>query len=310
MKLSVIVPCYNSMPILRTMVGETIRVIGTLPIDEYEFVLVNDCSPKAGTIDFLKEIADEFPHVTVVDLAKNTGQANAQVAALHYVTGDVILNMDDDMQTHPKNIPLLFAKLEEGYDLVLGKYPHKRHSFYRRMLTKMDDKFETVFLKKPKNISFTSFWMVRRYITDEIIKYDAPYSFMEGLFLRSAGRIANVDVEHFERQEGKSGYNIWKLINLWSNFTGFTVVPLRIAGFSGIIISAAAFIWAIVLIIKRIAGLTTVSGYTSLMCLMLLAFGTVLACIGLLGEYVGRIFMAVNKTPQFIPKEIYHGKES
>ena len=109
---------------------------------------------------------------------------------------------------------------------------------------------------------------------------------------------------------GKSGYNIWKLINLWSNFTGFTVVPLRIAGFSGIIISAAAFIWAIVLIIKRIAGLTTVSGYTSLMCLMLLAFGTVLACIGLLGEYVGRIFMAVNKTPQFIPKEIYHGKES
>ena len=308
MKLSVIVPCYNSMPILRTMVGETISVLRTLPsVDDYEFVLVNDCSPRADTIDFLKSIADEFPCVRVIDLARNTGQANAQVAALHFVTGDVILNMDDDMQTHPKNIPLLFAKLMEGYDLVLGKYPHKRHSFYRRLLTKMDDKFETVFLKKPKNLSFTSFWMVRRYITDEIIKYDAPYSFMEGLFLRSAGRIANVDVEHFERQEGKSGYNIWKLINLWSNFTGFTIIPLRISGFVGLFVAAAAFIWAIVLFIQRLVGVTTVSGYTSLMCILLLFFGMTLACIGLLGEYVGRVFMAVNRTPQFVLKEIYDG---
>ena len=308
MKLSVIVPCYNSMPILRTMVGETISVLRTLPgVDDYEFVLVNDCSPRADTIDFLKSIADEFPCVRVIDLARNTGQANAQVAALHFVTGDVILNMDDDMQTHPKNIPLLFAKLMEGYDLVLGKYPHKRHSFYRRLLTKMDDKFETVFLKKPKNLSFTSFWMVRRYITDEIIKYDAPYSFMEGLFLRSAGRIANVDVEHFERQEGKSGYNIWKLINLWSNFTGFTIIPLRISGFVGLFVATAAFIWAIVLFIQRLVGVTTGRGYTSLMCILLLFFGMTLACIGLLGEYVGRVFMAVNRTPQFVLKEIYDG---
>lgn len=145
MKLSIIVPCYNSMPILKTMVSETIREIEKIPVDDYEIILVNDCSPKPETIGFLKEIADTFENIKVVDLARNGGQANAQVAALHYVTGDAVLNMDDDMQTHPKNIPLLFQKFQEGYDLVLGKYPHKRHSFYRRVLTKMDDLFETVF---------------------------------------------------------------------------------------------------------------------------------------------------------------------
>lgn len=309
MKLSVIVPCYNSMPILHTMVQETIQVLDTLPIDAYEFILVNDCSPKLGTIEFLKEIADEFPCVKVVDLAKNTGQANAQVAALNYTTGDIILNMDDDMQTHPKNIPRLFQKLEEGYDLVLGKYPHKRHSFYRRLLTKMDDIFESIFLKKPKDISFTSFWMVRRYVVDEIIKYDSPFSFMEGLFLRTAGRIANVEVEHFERTEGVSGYNIWKLIKLWSNFTGFTIIPLRIAGMVGSVLSVGSFIWAIVLVIKRICGVDMLLGYASIMCMLLLSFGITLMCIGLLGEYIGRVFLTVNRTPQFVVKELYHFDE-
>lgn len=308
MKASVIVPCYNSMPILHTMVDETSKVLETLPIDDYEFVLVNDCSPRPETIDFLKKIADEFPRVKVVNLAKNTGQANAQIAALHYVTGDIVINMDDDMQTHPKNIPILFAKLMEGYDMVLGRYPQKRHSFYRRLLTKMDDKFETVFLKKPKELSFTSFWIARRYITDKIAEYNAPYSFLEGLFLRTAGRIANVEVEHFERTEGTSGYNLSKLFKLWSNFTGFTILPLRIAGMAGCVISACAFIWMLVLIIRKILG-SMLTGYASLMCMMLFSFGVTLIFVGLLGEYIGRIFMCVNQTPQFVVKEVYDGKE-
>lgn len=308
MKASVIVPCYNSMPILHTMVAETSKVLETLPVDDYEFVLVNDCSPRPETINFLKKIADEFPRVKVVNLAKNTGQANAQIAALHYVTGDIVINMDDDMQTHPKNIPILFAKLMEGYDMVLGRYPQKRHSFYRRLLTKMDDKFETVFLKKPKELSFTSFWIARRYITDKIAEYNAPYSFLEGLFLRTAGRIANVEVEHFERTEGTSGYNLSKLFKLWSNFTGFTILPLRIAGMAGCMISACAFIWMLVLIIRKILG-SMLTGYASLMCMMLFSFGVTLIFVGLLGEYIGRIFMCVNQTPQFVVKEVYDGKE-
>lgn len=308
MRLSVIVPCYNSTPILKTMVKQTIATIKTLPVDDYEFVLVNDCSPNLKTIELLKEIANTYPSIRVVDLARNGGQANAQIAALNFVTGDVILNMDDDMQTHPKNIPVLFQKIEEGYDLVLGKYPHKRHSFYRRVLTKMDDIFETVVLKKPPELSFTSFWIARRYITDELIKYCAPYSFMEGLFLRTAGRITNVEVEHFERQEGASGYNFIKLVRLWSNFTGFTVLPLRIAGVFGAAVAMGAFVWTIVLVAKRLLNGSVPAGYTSLMCMILLSFGITMAGIGVLGEYIGRIFMVVNRSPQFVLKEVYDGR--
>ena len=308
MKASVIVPCYNSTPILRTLIVETEKVLNEMGITEHEYVLVNDCSPKKETVGFLKSLADEFPCVKLIDLAKNTGQANAQVTALNFVTGDIVINMDDDMQTHPKNIPILLNKLNEGFDLVLGRYPKKQHSAFRNLLTKADDIFEHVFINKPKDVTFTSFWVVRRYIVDEIIKYKNPYSFMVGLFSRTAGRITNVEVEHFERVEGASGYNIWKLIKLWSNFTGFTILPLRIVGGAGLCMTAAAVIWGIVLLIQTLMRLSVAPVY-SVLCLMLLYCGITITVLGLIGEYVGRIYMSVNGTPQYVVKEIYtHGK--
>lgn len=309
MKFSVIIPCYNSTPILRTLILETKEVFHNMGVKEYEFVLVNDCSPNLNTVPFLKELANEFCEIKLIDLAKNTGQANAQVAAMNYVTGDVIVNMDDDMQTHPKNIPILLNKLDEGYDLVLGKYISKKHSLFRNFLTKADDVFEAIFIKKPKNISFTSFWVARRYIVDEIIKYKNPFAFMEGLFIRTAGRIANAEIEHFDRVEGTSGYNLWKLIRLWSNFTGFTIIPLRIAGGMGAVMSVIAFVWALVLAIKKISGVSIMVGYASIMCMVLLFFGITLLCMGIMGEYIGRIFMSVNNTPQYVVKEVYTNEQ-
>lgn len=137
MKISVIVPCYNSTHTIEELVELSLAEFKKIPVDDFEFVLVNDFSPNPQTIETLKNLAEKYPFVKVVDLAKNFGQANAQMAALHYATGDVILNMDDDLQTHPRNIPILFEKLMEGYDLVLASYPKKRHSLFRNMLTKM-----------------------------------------------------------------------------------------------------------------------------------------------------------------------------
>lgn len=306
MDISVIVPCYNSTPILETMIIETKKVLDGMKIQEYEFILVNDCSPKLETFGFLKGLTETYPYVKLVDLAHNTGQANAQITALNYTSGDYVINMDDDMQTHPKNIPLLYEKIQEGYDLVLGKYTEKKHSFYRRILTAADDKFEETFLKKPKGMSFTSFWITRRYIVDEIIKYQNPYAFMEGLFLRTAGRIANVEIEHFERVEGSSGYNIIKLFKLWSNFTGFTVLPLRIANGVGFIMALLGFLFAIKTIINHLIYPDIPVGYASIICLMMIFFGITLVCIGMLGEYVGRIFMSVTNTPQYVVRGVYN----
>lgn len=306
MEMSVIIPCYNSMPILHTLIECTIEELEKMKIKSYEFILVNDGSPNPDTIVFLKSLVEEFPSVKLVDLAKNTGQSNAQLAALNFASGDYVINMDDDMQTHPKNIPILYAKINEGYDLVLGKYKKKKHSFYRRLLTNMDDKFERIFLKKPAEISFTSFWITRKYIVDEIKKYKNPYSFMEGLFLRTAGKIANAEIEHFDRSEGQSGYNLFKLIKLWSNFTGFTILPLRIADGLGIITGILGVIYAIKTIVSKIIDPTMLVGYASIISLMLIFFGITLFCIGMLGEYVGRVFMSLSNTPQYVVKQTYN----
>ena len=306
MDISVIVPCYNSSYILETMIVETQNILNEMKIGEYEFILVNDCSPKEETFGFLKGLTEKYTCVKLVDLARNTGQANAQITALNFASGDLIINMDDDMQTHPKNIPALYNKIQEGYDLVLGKYKEKKHSFYRRVLTAADDRFEEVCLKKPKGMSFTSFWITRRYIVDEIIKYKNPYSFMEGLFLRTAGRIANVEIEHFERIEGESGYDIFKLIKLWSNFTGFTILPLRIANGVGMVMAMLGFIYAIKTIINYFVYPSIPVGYSSMICLMMIFFGITLVCIGMLGEYVGRIFMSVTNTPQAVIRGTYN----
>lgn len=303
MKVSVIVPCYNSTRMLYCLVDETRKVFEQMDIHDYEFVLVNDCSPNLESCERILQLGKENKDIMVIDLARNTGQANAQVTALNYAHGDIIINMDDDMQTHPKNIPALLAKLDEGYDVVLGKYISKKHSIFRNLLTKMDDVFESVFLHRPKDIEFTSFWAIRKYIRDEIIRYKHPYAFMEGLFLRTAGRIANVEMEHYERTEGVSGYNFIKLLRLWSNFTNFTVYPLRIAGILGVLSSIFGFVLGFVILFGRILHPEMPAGYASIFCFMTIFFGIVLLGLGVIGEYVGRVFMCVNSAPQYVIKQ-------
>lgn len=310
MKLSIIVPCYNSVSTVEELVETSIVILKELPIDDYEFILVNDFSPNSETIEMLKQLAEKYRFVKVVDLAKNFGQANAQMAGLNYADGDLILNMDDDMQTHPENIPLLFNKLMEGYDLVLAKYPKKKHSIFRNMLTRMGAKFDEICLERPKHVDFTSFWIAKKFVRDAMIHYQYPYSFMEGLFLRTVRNIANVEVQHYERKEGRSGYNLKKLVKLWSNFTNFTVLPLRVAGVFGAVSALAGFVYAIVTVVRKIMSPDMPAGYASLLCVVLLFFGITLLCIGILGEYVGRTFLCVNKSPQYVVRETFNVDET
>ena len=309
-KYSVIVPCYNTQAIFAQEIEEIHRVFHEeLGTDSFEIVLVNDCSPNPETLPFLKSLHAKWDCIRLVDLVKNTGQANAQLAAMHFVSGEIVINLDDDMQTHPKNIVPLLRKLEEGYDVVLGKYIHKKHNWFRRLLTNMDNVFESVFLKKPKELSFTSFWVARRYIIDEIANYKYAYSFMEGLFLRTTSNIANVEIEHFERVEGRSGYNFKSLVKLWSNFTNFTVLPLRIAGMVGMITVLLGVIFSIVTVVKRFLYPAIPAGYSALMCVCIFFFGVILLTLGLIGEYIGRIFMCINSSPQYITKHVYEKGE-
>lgn len=306
MKYSVIVPCYNSQDTIREVVEITMGIFRQMGENDYEFVLVNDYSPNVETLHELQRLAGQYPFVKVIDLAKNFGQANAQMAALNYACGDYIINMDDDLQTHPTNIPLLVAKLEEGYDLVFARYKKKQHNKIRNLFTWMSAKFDEICMERPKDLSFTSFWICKKFVRDELIKYTYPYSFMEGLFLRTARNIANVEIEHRARQYGHSGYNLKKLLKLWSNFTNFTVLPLRIAGVIGGVSALGGFAYALCIVIRKLLDPSMPMGYASLLSIMLIFFGITLFCIGMLGEYVGRTFLCVNNSPQYVVRQTYN----
>lgn len=305
MKYSFVIPCYNSEKTISKLVKMTSSEMISLNKNNFEFILVNDFS-KDNTIGELIKLADEYKNVKVIDLARNSGQHNALMAALNHVTGDVVIGMDDDLQTHPSQLNKLFSKLEEGHDLVYGKYPEKKHSFFRNLGSRFNNWTVKLLLGKPKDLKACSFWVARRFVIDEVIKYKNPYTHLQGLFLRTTKNIVNVEIEHFERAVGESNYTIKKLIKLWSSCTNFSILPLRIATVLGISLSGVGFLGALVVIIRKLLNPDILVGWSSIMVAILFFSGLNLLFIGLVGEYIGRIFISINNAPQYVIRDTYN----
>ena len=235
MKYSIVIPCYNSSHTISDVVELTADELGRLGIDDFEFILVDDCSPDGGaTAGVLKDLAKAHPFVTSVELARNTGQHNAVMAGLAYATGDFIITMDDDMQTHPSQLPKLFEAFDQGYDIVYGYYPQKHHNAFRNFGSWVNYTSVRILIGKPKDLKTSSFWIIKRFVRDYVVQYKSHYTHLQGLFLRTTRNIASVPVEHFDREYGQSGYTFKKLISLWSNIMGYSIVPLRIATRAGV----------------------------------------------------------------------------
>ncbi len=302
-KLSFVIPCYRS----EHSVGNVIKdIVDTVESDgryDYEIICVNDCSPD-GTWLVLKELAANNPRMKILDLSRNFGQHSALMAGFHYVTGDIIVCLDDDGQNPPGQMFKLIDKLEEGYDLVSAKYTKKKHSLIRKIGTKISFAMSSYLVGKPKDIDLNSYYVFRRYVLDEVIKYKNPYPFVHGLILRVTRNMANVEMEHCERQEGRSGYNLLKLFALWMNgFTAFSEKPLRIASISGCICAAFGFLFGIIIIIRKLIDPSIMMGYSSIMAVILFLCGIIMLFLGLLGEYIGRIYISINDAPQFAIRE-------
>ena len=313
MNYSIVIPCYNSSHTIRTVVEETMKEMDRLGNTPYEFILVDDFSPDGGdTVKELRALAEDHPCVTSIALAHNTGQHNALIAGLHYASGEVIIFMDDDMQTHPSQLEAMLAGLDEDHDVVYGYYPEKKHSGFRRFGSWFTHMSVRVLIGKPKDMKTSSFVVMRKYVRDSIIKYPAQYTQMQGLILRtvSASRIASVPIEHFDRAYGESGYTLKKLLGLWSNIAGFSIVPLQLSKRLGVFISACGFIGLVVLLIRKIVNQTTILGWTSTMMTIIFFSGIILLTLGVVGEYVGRMFLTMGNYPQFVIREIYTSREN
>lgn len=311
MLYSVIIPCYRSSATIEHVVDMTREEMARLKKEDVEFILVNDCSPDEGkTIAKLREMAERHKDVKVIDLAMNSGQHNALMAALRHAKGDVIIGMDDDGQTHPSQLGTLFKALEQGYDLVYGYYPNKKHSWFRNLGSRFNDLTVNLMIKKPKDVRTSSYFLVRKFVRDHAVQYEGSYTYLLGLFMRCTQNIISVPIQHFEREEGESGYTFKQLIRLWSSVIGFSVIPLRVASITGFFFAGVGILAALVVLIRKFVDPTLSMGWPSLMCAIFFFFGLTFMFLGMIGEYLGRMFLGMNKEPQYVIKATYNLSDS
>lgn len=309
MKVSVVIPCYCSEKTISSVVQRTETVMENHPLYDYEIICVNDCSPD-GTLSVLHSLATMNKKIKVLDLARNFGQHSALMAGFNYVTGDVVVCLDDDGQTAPEDMFRLIAKIEEGYDVSSARYVQEHRSLLRRLGSKVSMAMSHRLVGMPKNIELNSFCAFKRFVSDEVIKYKNAYPFVHGLMLRATRNIANVEMVRSERESGSSGYTLGKLLGLWLNgFTAFSVAPLRLAGIIGAIVAVAGFVYGAFVVVRKLMVPGISAGYSSIMAVVLFFFGLNMLFMGLIGEYIGRSYICINEAPQYVIKELVNIEE-
>ena len=284
-KVSFVIPCYRSSKTIGGVVNEIESTMAQLAY-EYEIILVNDSSPD-DTFAVISALAEADGHITAVDLAKNFGQHAALMCGIRHSSGDILVCLDDDGQTPADEVGKLLEKIEAGYDVVYASYDHKQHSGFRNFGSRVNA------------------WMT------EILRYENCFPYVMGLVLRSTKNICNVPVNHRSREQGQSGYTLGKLLSLWMNgFTSFSIKPLRIATYFGALTAVAGFIYALIIVIRHFAVGMAPLGWSSTTALLLILGGVILLVLGLIGEYIGRIFMCVNSSPQYVERSVVKRDEA
>lgn len=303
MKLSIVIPCYKSSETIALVVDELISTLQKryLP-NEYEIILVEDASPdQVG--DVIDRLADQFYQIKAIHLSRNFGQHSAVMAGFNYVEGDVVVCLDDDGQTPANEIFKLIDLIDEDCDVVYAKYISKKHNLFRNTLSRLNNTVSEYLLDKPKDLYVVSYFAVKRYIVDEVKKYVGPYPYLAGLILRVSQNIKVVDVIHRDRINGESGYTLNSLVKLWLNeFTSFSMKPLRVSSLLGFLLAITGFIYGFYTFINKLINPEVIVGYSSIQASILFVGGMILVMLGLIGEYVGRIFISINNSPQYCVK--------
>jgi undecaprenyl-phosphate 4-deoxy-4-formamido-L-arabinose transferase len=286
------------------------KTMKALTRDTYEIVLVNDASPD-NTFEAIRALCEQQKNICGVNLAKNFGQHSALMAGFSYVKGDIVVCLDDDGQTPADEVGKLLDAIEEGADVVYARYEHKQHSGFRNFGSKVNELMTRVMLGKPKDLYLSSYFAAKRFVVEEMLRYQNPYPYVIGLVLRSTKKIVNVDVTHREREIGTSGYTVGKLLALWFNgFTAFSVKPLRIATVLGVLSACAGFLYGIYTVIKKFVNPDVVVGFSALMAATVFFGGLILLMLGIIGEYIGRIYISLNNSPQYVIRESIDERES
>ena len=297
--LSIVIPVYNGEQSIAGLVDELFVHLNEQV--KLEIILVNDCSPDRSWQE-IEKVSKKYPQqVLAINLSKNFGEHNAVMAGYNHSSGDYIVNIDDDFQNPPSEILKLLKELNTGHEVVYSKYSKKKHHFFRNWGSWFTNAMATIMLGKPKGLYLSSFRIISKQLKDEIIRYAGPFPYIDGLILRSTNKIGTIEVEHHDRNVGQSNYTIVKLIRLWSYmFLNFSAYPLRMASILGMVFAGIGFLGAAAVFIEKLVYTSTQIGWTSLIMTVFVLSGTQLVVLGVIGEYIGRLFITQSNRPQYV----------
>lgn len=305
-KLSFVIPCYRSENYISKVTYEIAEKMKERSEFCYEIILINDQSPD-NVLTVAKTIASNDDKVRVIDLARNVGKHAALMAGYSLCLGDIVVCVDDDSQCPLDCLwDLLKPIIEDDYDVAIADYGVKAQSGLKNMGSYLNELMLRSLLDKPKELQVSNFFALKKFVCDEMIKYRNPYPYIIGLYMRSTSKIVNVPMKERAREDGKTGFTFKKSLSLWlDGFTAFSVKPLRISTLCGFICSSGGLIYALVIIIRKILNPAMLVGYSSMMSIILFVGGMIMFMLGMIGEYIGRIYISINNSPQYVIKEIY-----
>jgi undecaprenyl-phosphate 4-deoxy-4-formamido-L-arabinose transferase len=300
--LSIVIPVYNgseSVPVLVEALSR-LEVPGGL-----EIVLVND-----GSLDNSLAVCRESCFratvaVSVVNLTRNYGEHNAVMAGLGQARGAYVITMDTDLQNPPEEVVRLWQyALENGFDVVYTYYPKKQHAAWRNLGSRFTNWCADVLIDKPKGLYLSSFRCVSAFTVRSILAYTGPFPYIDGLIMQATQNIGQLQVCHLPRKHGHSHYTIRRLVRLFlAMFLNFSVMPLRLSTILGISMAGFGMLGFLSVVVEALHGRTP-QGWASLMVVTLLLSGVQLIILGVLGEYLGRLFLTINDKPQFVIRDI------
>jgi polyisoprenyl-phosphate glycosyltransferase len=309
--LSIVVPVYRSEDCLEALI-EAIAESLDPTTRGYEVVLVNDCSPD-NSWGVIEAICRTNPNVVGIDLRRNFGQDNALITGLRQARGRYVAIMDDDLQHHPRDLPALLDKIEEGADAVYADFRLKRQKLWKNLGSWFNGKFAQWVINKPKDVYLSPYKIIRKEVVEMICRYEGPDPYIDGLLFQITSKIAQIPVDHHPRYAGRSTYTFWKSLRVWGRLAfSFSTRPMRLVSWLGFGFAAVGLLLAVVVILYRLLFPQDFSpnavGWASLMVALLVLSGIQMLFFGILGEYTGRTFLRVNDKPQAAIREVLnHG---
>jgi len=303
-ELSLVVPVYNGG---RTVEGVVLAIRRVFETTSHEIVLVDDGSEDDSEA-VCTALAGNYPGTVIfVQLSRNFGEHSAVLAGLSHARGDYVAVLDDDGQNPPEEVVAMLSELKRGkHDVVYGHYIDKKHSWFRNAGSAFNDRVATWILHKPGNLYLSSFKVMRRFVVDEITKYRGPYPYTDGLIYRTTRKIAQIPVEHRVSANGPSRYTLRRLVRLWLNmFLNFSVAPLRLSVYAGLCASLLSLLALLLILIDKIwISPNMTHGIPTVLGAVVFFAGVQLMILGLVGEYLGRLYLDQTGTPQYVVRSV------